>query len=164
MQYFLSLTLSTFLVLSTFTSFAQESAQVEKALLQAVAQTKGSSVNIPLMEDGKAKDKLAKAVASSINATLRSTRKSGIWSVQNLSSEQVQEIALSGAPFSSLVDIKGKSVTDDFEQALSQELDKKKVFGLIEDMNRSEVVDEIVLSTFSKLDQNGSKALDKIDS
>jgi len=157
-------TLGVFLVMFSFAANAQQTEKVEKALKKAVAKTKGSSITIPLMEDSRDKNKLAKAVGSSLDATLKTTSKMGLWSVQTLSEEEIEGIALSGSPFSSLMKIKGESARTEFEKVLNNQLEKNQVFELLPELEKSEVLDEITMSTLVNLDQNGSKQLDNIGS
>jgi hypothetical protein len=162
MRFFFNILISSFLTLFSVTVYAQEAEMVENALRKAVAQTKGSSVSIPLMDKSPAKKKLAKAVASSVDATLKSTRKTGLWTVQELSAEQIGDIALSGSPFTSLMEVKGEEARSEFNEILSNQLEKNQVFELMEDLERSEVINEVALGTLISLDRNGSRLLDNI--
>lgn len=156
---------------------AQSSTMVSKMLSKGMKSAMKSSIPVPGLDAAMAGEKgvgLSESVSSAINDAMKAAKKSGMFSLDGFTADQIAEIASSEEPFSQILSMKGNNVYKDFSNLIGENLESAGAADLVGDMTgvpgfempsggKEGFIRSVTDNTLAALNQEGSKFLQDID-
>ncbi len=166
------------ILIAPLLGYGQDMKAISKALTKSMGSVGKAGVDIPGFSFGinpstltGSAGELSDAVESAVGGAMKAGKKSPLFSLDNLNPDQLTKLASSESPFSSLMEMKGPNARADFENIISDQLDKTGAMNLLDNASnipgfslgegKDMFVKQISDNTISALDKSGAKMIEK---